>query len=137
VKKLEDIPKKHAFEAPEGYFDRLPGLIQARLEKEAPARVQQPYFRYAVQYALPVVLLLIISWFALKPSATPQAEDVLAGIATDDLMAYLEEADLSTDELLDNLTIDEETADAIEEEVYLNIPLEGFSDETDFDLDNL
>ena len=34
MKKLEDIPKKQNFEVPEGYFEKLPGIIQSRVTQQ-------------------------------------------------------------------------------------------------------
>ena len=36
--KLEDLPQKEIFDVPEGYFEKLPGTIQARIaERQQPA----------------------------------------------------------------------------------------------------
>ena len=34
MKKLEEIPKKEVFKVPEGYFENLPGIIQARVAQQ-------------------------------------------------------------------------------------------------------
>ena len=36
MKKLEDIPKKEIFDVPDGYFEKLPGKIQARISGSVP-----------------------------------------------------------------------------------------------------
>ena len=60
MKKLDEIPKKSIFEAPEGYFDRLPGIIQARVSPLAVGAKQgpqwMPYFFFGLKYALLVLL---------------------------------------------------------------------------------
>ena len=48
MKKLEDIPKQNIFEVPDGYFDKLPSVIQARIAKPEPKFWQLPAFRYAM-----------------------------------------------------------------------------------------
>jgi hypothetical protein len=113
--KLEDIPKKEIFTAPDGYFDKLPGVIQARVVKQN--RFTRPVWRYSLRYALPAVIFVAagILWYTRETSA----QDMLAGIATEELVSYLEESEgLSTEELLDNNLLDTDDVQAIEQEVY-------------------
>jgi hypothetical protein len=129
MKKLEDIPKNNPFTVPDGYFDKLPGVIQARVASSTQSR---PYMRYALQYALPVVALIVVALIYLTPAAQQNYTDILASIETEQLAAYLADSDLTTDELLDAAELDTESAEAIEAEVYFNdIDL---SDLNDFDL---
>jgi len=119
MKKLEEIPKIDIFKAPEGYFDKLPGIIQARVQKPEPAPLWRPAFRLA----LPALVLLAgLYWF--WPGAGQSPEELLATIDDNHLAAYLEENDLNTDELLDGISINNAEADAIQEntmkEVMLN-----------------
>lgn len=113
--KLEDIPKKEIFTTPDGYFDMLPGVIQGRVTKQA--RTTRPAWQYSVRYALPAVLFVAagILWYTRETSA----QDILAGVATEELISYLEESEgLSTEELLDTNLLDAEDAQSIEQEVY-------------------
>lgn len=127
MKNLENIPKKNIFEVPDGYFDKLPSSIQARLESDSPKREQKPYFRYALQYALPVVLVAVAAIFIFKPKSA-SVEDLLATVSTEQLIAYLDEIDvntLTTDELIESFEFDAETIEAIEQEVYFNFDFEN------------
>lgn len=137
MKKLEDIPKKHPFEAPEGYFDKLPGMIQARIEKESGVKESIPYFRYALQYALPVVVLAIVAMIYLVPQKAQDVDSLLASVSTEELVAYLEESELTTDELLESVELDVESVEAIESEVYFNLEDLETIDELDLDFENL
>ena len=137
MKKLEDIPKKHPFEAPEGYFDKLPGMIQARIEKESGVKESIPYFRYALQYALPVVVLAIVAVIYLVPQKAQDVDSLLASVSTEELVAYLEESELTTDELLESVELDVESVEAIESEVYFNLEELENIDELDLDFENL
>ena len=113
--KLEDIPKKEIFTAPDGYFDTLPGVIQARVTKQD--RSTRRAWQYSLRYALPAVVFVAagILWYTRQTSA----QNVLAGIATEELVRYLEESEgLSTDELLDTNLLDADDAQSIEQEVY-------------------
>lgn len=142
MKKLENIPKTNIFKVPDGYFEKLPLEIQDRVEKNNPVRASRPYFRYALQYAIPVFLIAIVSFFIFRPSATPTVESMLSSVSTDELVAYLAESNLTTDELLENFEFDAISIEAIEQEVYIDFELDSndldlLNSELDFDLDNL
>ena len=119
MKKLDDIPKKSAFEAPEGYFDRLPGIIQARLAQTEVDRKTESgwlvYLGYSLKYALPVVAIAAASFYYLNMPADQSTKDLLASVDTAYLVAYLEDADVSTEDLLENVSLDQDEASAIQE----------------------
>ncbi len=117
MKKLEDIPKKEVFNVPDGYFDKLPGIIQARVA--APQSQRKPVWRFALRYALPVVVLLAVFtfWFNRIPKVV-DAEQLLSSIQTEDLVAYINDSDITTEELLSDIQLDEEDADEIVGNVY-------------------
>lgn len=119
MKKLENIPKNNIFEVPEGYFDKLPLRIQARIEPKSPLPEQLPWLRYSLRYALPMIVLAIASIFIFKPKVD-KVEKILASVSTEELVAYLEVDSFSTDELLDEYVFDDASADAIEQEVYFS-----------------
>jgi hypothetical protein len=137
MKKLEDIPKKEIFNVPDGYFEKLPGIIQSRVitrEKES-----KPVWSFALRYALPAVILLVIGIFWLMPADKGiNAEQVLASIETEELVAYINDSDITTDELLANLQLNDEDANEIEGNVYqLNLDDENLNDILDeMEIDN-
>jgi hypothetical protein len=135
MKKLEDIPKNHPFKVPDGYFDNLPGIIQSRVAEKSEVLEAKPYFRYALQYALPVVVLAIVAVVYLYPTNPQDVDTMLASVSTEELVAYLEQSEITTEELLDEMDLDSESVEAIESEVYFN-DIENL-DELDLDLDNL
>ncbi|RAV99521.1 hypothetical protein [Pseudochryseolinea flava] len=118
MKKLEDIPKKQVFEVPEGYFDSLPTRIQSRITGRKSSHAFS-LASFSWKYALPVVLLTAagIFWFSQSGSST-NAENILASVETEDLVAYLEETDLSTDEILTEIDFNADDANEIEQAVY-------------------
>jgi hypothetical protein len=137
MKKLEDLPKNHPFKVPEGYFDKLPGIIQSRVAEKSEVQEARPYFRLALQYALPVIVLAIVAVIYLVPKNGQDVDTMLASVSTEELVAYLEESEITTEELLEQMTLDNERVEAIESEVYFNFDdLENF-DELDLDLNNL
>lgn len=136
MKKLDDIPKKHPFNAPEGYFDKLPGVIQSRIAQESNVKESTPYFRFAIRYALPVVVLAIAAVIYLMPQKQDDVDSLLASVSTEAMVIYLEESELTTDELLNNWILDDASVEAIEAEVYFNLnDLENI-DDLDIDFDN-
>ena len=119
MKKLEDIPKKQVFEVPDGYFEKLPGIIQSRVTKTSVQEHWSPFYRYGLRFALPAVLLLAFGIFWYQHSQeNNSAEGILASIQTEDLVAYLGESDLTTEELLDEVHLNDDDANQIEESVY-------------------
>ena len=78
-----------------------------------------PGFSLALRYALPVVVLGVIGYFWLGPETQQtSAESILATIETEDLVAYLNETDLTTEELLESVELDANDVDELEGEIY-------------------
>lgn len=141
MKKLENIPKKEIFSVPDGYFEGLPGKIQARISAENAAPQTSFIFRYKLQYALPVVILMAIGIFWFAETRQPADVDaLLASVETADLVMYLDgDAEITTDDLLENVAFDATDIEAIESEVYeLNMDSEELNDVFDeLDLENI
>jgi len=92
MKKLEDLSRDNIFKVPDGYFEQLPGIIQARVAKPAP----QPWFIPVLKFAIPVLFVAAMTvWFTSGNGTT--IEDQLSKIQTEQLIAYLEESELSVD----------------------------------------
>ncbi len=116
MKKLDDIPKKNAFEAPEGYFERLPGVIQARVSERADTHVWAPFFRNGLRYAVPAIVIAVAAFFYIGRPAPLSTEDLIASLDSASLAAYLDDSDLSTEDLLESLPLDHNEADAVQEQ---------------------
>jgi hypothetical protein len=118
MKKLEDIPKKDVFKVPEGYFEDLPSIIQSRVADRKKERAFLPSFTYALRYALPVVILGAVGYFWFDRAQPETAESILASIETEDLVAYINETEITTDELLESVQLDADDVDQLEDEIY-------------------
>lgn len=131
MKDLENIPKKPIYSVPDDYFDKLPGRIQARITSEKP--VQNPYLRFSVRYALPALVLLIIGFYGLmnRQETPATAEDILASVQTEHLVAYLHESEMTTEDLVRLAGFSSSEIDDIESAVY------GLHLDDDIDLDNI
>lgn len=118
MKKLDDIPKNNIYQVPESYFDELPAVIQARVQHREKTF---PFLYYTVRYALPVLLMavaLIVWWGRLPVRPGEAAEEILASVNTASLVNYLEETELTTDQLLESVHLSPHDIDQIEDEVY-------------------
>ena len=129
MKRLEDIPKKHLFEVPEGYFDRLPGLIQARVSKKEEQSAWQPYLGYGLKFALPTFAIGVVALFLWTGPTAQSAEEVLASINSEQLVAYLQETDLNADDFLDAVPLDQFEVEALQENAIQEMNFDGI----DFD----
>jgi hypothetical protein len=116
MKKLEDIPKKNIFEVPDGYFDQLALKIQARTEVLTPAKTINKW-GLALRYALPAVLVLVALIFIFRPKSIQDTEQLLTSIPTEHLVAYLDESDISEQELLEIIKFDDGDADSLNVQV--------------------
>jgi hypothetical protein len=116
MKKLEDIPKKNVFEAPEGYFDRLPGVIQARAAEGNRASSWAPVLRMSLRYALPALVIAAASFFYLTRATPLSTQDLIASVDSASLAAYLDDSDLSSDDLMESIPLDHDEADAIRDQ---------------------
>jgi len=117
MKKLDDIPKKNIYEVPDGYFDRLPTIIQSRIVEKDHAR--KPFFIYSLRYAIPVLTLAIVTLIWLRNDKNNMnAEQILASVDTSSLIAYLDESEVTTVELLESFSLSTEEVTAIESDVY-------------------
>lgn len=116
--KLEDIPKKNIFDVPEGYFEKLPGMIQARTTG-APAHAGTSWVG-VLKYALPVVAVVLASvwWWGRTEGSL---EEQLGKIETVDLVAYLEDTELEAEELVEGIGWTEIDSNELEEAVYEDI----------------
>jgi hypothetical protein len=123
MKKLEDIPKKDFFTVPDGYFEKLTTTIQARVG-DTKKETHQPVFLRSLKYALPVLFMIMAgSFWYLKngdrnTASYASIEAMLDEIDTDDLVAYLDQSDLTTDEVLESVSFDIDDLKDIESEVY-------------------
>lgn len=136
MKKLEDIPKKQVFEVPDGYFEKLSSTIQSRVAEKESRRASIFSFPAAVRYALPAIILIAVGvlWFN-TPATQNDTESMLASINTEDLVAYLNDSEISTEELVNAAEFDAGDLDDIESEVYQlhfdELDLDNMLDETD------
>lgn len=119
MKKLEDIPKKNPFKVPDGYFDELPNVVQARIAREGRRSPFAGAFSFSLKYALPVIALVVAAIFWFRPQ--PSIEGQLGEIDANQIALYLDntyanEENVAIDETLFDWT--EEELNELEDDVY-------------------
>lgn len=116
--RLENIPKEQIFNVPADYFDKtLPAAIQSRIATHSSEPARKPAFQVALRYALPLVLVVAVLFYYLQPRT--DAESILASVETDDLIMYLQESGMTTEDLLEHVALSDEDLEAIENEIYM------------------
>lgn len=121
MKRLDEIPKKTLFEVPDGYFEKLPGRIQERVSTpERSLRSLEGWGKLTLRYALPVTILGAVALFVLNNRPDLSPEQVIASIDSDQLVAYLQDSELNTDDLLESVNLD---ADEV-----MNLELDALGD---------
>jgi len=124
MKKLEDIKKENIYKVPERYFDELPMRIQNRISgksESAPSMVFN--WTMAVKIAVPAFVLAIAVSFGIlfqSNNTTQDAETLLAQVSTEDMIAYLQETDISVDEILNEIQFDEIADELVDEHLLLD-----------------
>ena len=114
---LEDIPKKQIFDTPDGYFDKLPARIQSRIAEDRKGVPEKSAFSYALPYALALVAIIAGIWY-YNFTAQSEVQTILASVQTEDLVDYLHDSEISTDEVLEIVDFSTEELEAIESEAY-------------------
>ncbi|HEX8060012.1 MAG TPA: hypothetical protein VF473_03710 [Cyclobacteriaceae bacterium] len=133
MRKLEDIPKKTPFKVPDGYFDQLPTVIQARMAHEVRRSPTSQIVSFSLKFALPVVALLVFGIFLFRP-ASPVQND-LQDVDTEQIALYLQDGEhLDLEESGDHGDWTKQELDQLEDAIYSNMNEEIIDD---IDLDNL
>jgi len=123
--KLDDIEKKKVFDVPESYFEDLPMKIQKRIESETSGKVAFAWPKWSV--ALAASLTLIAVFLFVIPSNDVNAEDLLASVTQEELIAYLDEIELEEFEIIAALGDNPSVFDFEETEGLDDIDLEDQS----------
>lgn len=124
--RLEDIKKQQVFtEPPEGYFARLPGIIQAKTANKPVRKAWLYWVRVLrlVPLAAVVVLIALYSGLLNKKESGPGLDELLSEVTTDEIIQYLEDMDLTSEEILEEVDL-----------MALSLEFEGLQDRL---IDNL
>lgn len=114
--KLEEFSKKESFTVPDGYFDNLPTIIQARAIESTKKKTLLSSVG-VLKFAIPSILLLLIAgYFGYKYQNSPYQQDskielMLADVSTKELVNYLDNTDLSSEDFLELVSFEGEKID--------------------------
>ncbi|MCG8308374.1 MAG: hypothetical protein MI975_13355 [Cytophagales bacterium] len=119
--KLEDIKKKNIYAVPDKYFDQLPTRIQARVNEEKPVFGFSFSWNLFFKIATPAfAVILILFYFGLSNTNLNQsAEELLAQVDAEDLIAYLETTDITTDEIIEEVDLSMVDLDFAEDQPFI------------------
>lgn len=94
--RLDDLKRETPFSVPEGYFDKLPQLIQARIPAEP---VRKPLVSWSWQRSVGLAaasaLILVLVWVTVPERQGSLGQEPLSGISNASIISYLEEQDIS------------------------------------------
>ena len=94
--RLDDLKKEVPFTVPEGYFDKLPQMIQSRIPSEP---VRKPVIGWSWQRSLALVsamaLILVLVWVTVPERQGSLGQEPLSGISNASIVSYLEDQDIS------------------------------------------
>jgi len=107
--KLEDIDRKRVLvDPPEGYFDRLPGVIQAKTAHKSSRSAGKSVWIWTLRLVPAAAVLILIALYSGVLSfqtAEPDFEQMLAEVSAEEIIRYLEESDLSSEEILQEVDL--------------------------------
>lgn len=114
--KLENFSKEEMYSVPDGYFDKLPTIIQAKAIESTQNRMVFSNVG-VLKFAIPTLLLLIMAgYFGYKYQNNPTGLDtkielMLAEVSTEEMVSFLDESELSSDDLLELVSFEGERID--------------------------
>lgn len=129
--KLEDLNKDNIFKVPDNYFEDFPDRLRKRIkETEQPKKVPVIRLRTIINIAAAAAILIFAIYGITKiNNNTTSVDQLLSEISSEELVNYLVESEMSTDEFLENLDMSmiTSTEDPISDEF---IPSEPLDEET-------
>ncbi|SDE26441.1 hypothetical protein SAMN04487996_104203 [Dyadobacter soli] len=94
--RLDDLKRETPFSVPEGYFDKLPQMIQSRIPAEP---VRKPLVSWSWQRSVGLAaasaLILVLVWVTVPERQGSLGQEPLSGISNASIVSYLEDQDLS------------------------------------------
>lgn len=94
--RLDDLKRETPFFVPEGYFDKLPQMIQARIPAEP---VRKPLVSWSWQRSVGLAaasaLILVLVWVTVPERQGSLGQEPLSNISNASIISYLEDQDIS------------------------------------------
>jgi hypothetical protein len=107
--KLDEINKKNIYTVPDKYFDQLPTRIQSRVNEKLPVSKWNWNQSLIYKVAAPVlaVVLLLFYFGQVNNNTSQDFEAILAEVSNEDIIAYLENSDITTEEIIEVIDFSE------------------------------
>jgi hypothetical protein len=94
--RLDELKKETPFSVPDGYFDELPQIIQAKITSEP---IRKPLVGWSWQRSVALVsamsLVFILVWVTVPERQGELGQGPLADISESSIISYLEEEDIN------------------------------------------
>lgn len=116
--KLDNLPKKQIYSVPDDYFTELPTIIQSKAIQSNKNHAPVLSWSNALRYALPVfALAMMLAYFGTRINNDDiDIQALLDDVPTEALVDYISESDITTEELLALIDINELDLDGMVEE---------------------
>jgi len=112
--RLDDIRKESIYKVPSRYFVELPGIIQARIQKGQgeTQRSSLPIFNWKIAFATATLLLTVVFYALFRGNSEAiSPEEILAQVSIEDIIEYLDFSEITTEDILAELTLEEADID--------------------------
>ena len=94
--RLDDLKKETPFSVPDGYFEKLPQIIQSRIVSEP---VRRPLIRWSWQRSLGLVsaaaMIFVLIWVTVPERQGSLGQEPLSDISDASIVDYLEDQNIS------------------------------------------
>lgn len=101
--RLDDLKRQVPFEVPEGYFDKLPSIIQARIPATPERRPLVSWsWERSVALAGAFSLILALVWFTYPQQQGPLGSERLSQVSDEAILEYLADENISYYDLSEN-----------------------------------
>lgn len=94
--RLDDLKRETPFSVPEGYFEKLPQVIQSRIPSEP---IRKPIVRWSWQRSMALVsamaLIFVLIWVTVPERQGSLGQEPLSNVSDASIMDYLEEQNIS------------------------------------------
>ncbi|HAK80101.1 hypothetical protein FHS57_000659 [Runella defluvii] len=109
--KLEQLDRKLPFETPEGYFDKLPSMVQTRLhehidEKETKFTIGWSWRRTAIVGAAASVVGALL-WVTYPQKQLSLSEESLSQVSDQEIYNYLKDTQITQQEMGEQTSLNE------------------------------
>ena len=94
--RLDDLKKETPFSVPDGYFEKLPQIIQSRIVSEP---VRKPLIRWSWQRSVGLVsaaaMIFVLIWVTVPERQGSLGQEPLSDISDASIVDYLEDQNIS------------------------------------------